>query len=246
MPELSEKVAIVTGAGKRLGAAIAIALGRAGAKVVVHYHRSAQGAEQTVAAIEEAGGTAVAVGGDLRREGDIKQLIAAASEHFGRLDLLISSAADFQKVPFAQLELDAWEQMLRLNVTAPFLCAREALPLLRHSKGQIIHVADIAGVQAWPGYAHYCTSKAALLMLTRCLAVELGKDEIRVNAVAPGAVLFPSDTSDDERRRIIARIPLAREGEAEDVARTVLFLATGPTFITGQVIAVDGGRSVAP
>ena len=246
MPELSEKVAIVTGAGKRLGAAIAIALGRAGARVVVHYHHSAQGAEQTVAAIEQAGGTAVAVGGDLRREGDIKQLIAAASERYGRLDLLISSAADFQKVSFAQLDLDAWEQMLRLNVTAPFLCAREALPLLQQSKGQIIHVADIAGVQAWPGYAHYCTSKAALLMLTRCLAVELGKDEIRVNAVAPGAVLFPSDTPDDERRRVIARIPLGRQGEAEDVARTVLFLATGPTFITGQVIAVDGGRSVAP
>ena len=136
--------------------------------------------------------------------------------------------------------------MLRLNLTAPFLCAREALPLLRQSEGQIIHIADIAGLQAWPGYAHYCTSKAGLIMLTKCLAVELANDDIRVNAVAPGAVLFPDDYPDEDQRRVVARIPLQRQGDPEDVARTVLFLATGPTFITGQIIAVDGGRSVAP
>lgn len=246
MPDLSGKVAIVTGAGKRVGAAIAVALGQAGASVVVHYHLSAQGAAETVAAIEKAGGKAAAVCGDLRLEADVRKVVATARERFGRLDLLVSSAADFEQVPFAEMGLDAWEQMLRLNLTAPFLCAREALPLLRQSEGQIIHVADIAGLQAWPGYAHYCTSKAGLIMLTKCLAVELAGDDIRVNAVAPGAVLFPDDYPDEDQRRVIARIPLARQGEADDVARTVLFLATGPTFITGQVIAIDGGRSVAP
>jgi NAD(P)-dependent dehydrogenase (short-subunit alcohol dehydrogenase family) len=246
MPLLAGKVALVTGAGRRVGAAIAKALGAEGASVVVHYHMSAPGAAETAAAIEKAGGKAIAVGGDLRIAADVRKVIATARERFGRLDLLVSSAAVFEQVPFEELDLDTWEQMLRLNVTAPFLCAREALPLLRQSEGQIIHIADIAGLQAWPGYSHYCVSKAALVMLTKCLAVELAPSDVRVNAVAPGAVLFPDDYPDEDQRRVVARIPLARGGEPEDVARTVVFLATGPTFITGQVIAVDGGRSVAP
>ena len=246
MPQLSGKVALVTGGGRRLGASIARSLGAEGASVVVHYHMSATEAAETVGTIEKAGGKACAVQGDLRREADVRKVIATAKERFGRLDLLVCSAADFEQVPFAELELDVWEQMMRLNLTAPFLCAREALPMLRDAEGQIIFVADIAGLQPWPGYAHYCVSKAGLLMLTKCLAVELAIDEIRVNAVAPGAVLFPDDYPDEDQRRVVARIPLKRAGEPEDVARTVTFLATGSTFITGQVIAVDGGRSVAP
>lgn len=246
MAELQGKVAIVTGGGRRLGAAIASALGAAGASVVVHYHKSADGAAATVAEIEKKGGKATAIRGDLRIENDVKKLISQTRDRFGRLDLLVSSAADFEQIPFEEIGLDAWEQMLRLNLTAPFLCAREALPLLRQSEGQIIHIADIAGLQAWSGYAHYCTSKAGLIMLTKCLAVELAKDDVRVNAIAPGAVLFPDDYPEEDQRRVVARIPLARQGEPEDVARTVLFLATGPTFITGQIIAVDGGRSIAP
>ena len=214
--------------------------------MVVHYHMSATEAAETVGTIEKAGGKACAVQGDLRREADVRKVIATAKERFGRLDLLVCSAADFEQVPFAELELDVWEQMMRLNLTAPFLCAREALPMLREAEGQIIFVADIAGLQPWPGYAHYCVSKAGLLMLTKCLAVELAIDEIRVNAVAPGAVLFPDDYPDEDQRRVVARIPLKRAGEPEDVARTVTFLATGSKFITGQVIAVDGGRTVAP
>ena len=246
MPQLSGKVALVTGGGRRLGASIARSLGAEGASVVVHYHMSATEAAETVGTIEKAGGKACAVQGDLRREADVRKVIATAKERFGRLDLLVCSAADFEQVPFAELELDVWEQMMRLNLTAPFLCAREALPMLREAEGQIIFVADIAGLQPWPGYAHYCVSKAGLLMLTKCLAVELAIDEIRVNAVAPGAVLFPDDYPDEDQRRVVARIPLKRAGEPEDVARTVTFLATGSKFITGQVIAVDGGRTVAP
>lgn len=246
MPKLDGKVALVTGAGRRLGACIARALAAEGASVIVHYHTSASDAAATVTAIEKVGGKAHAIAGDLRREADVQKVISAAKERYGRLDVLVCSAADFEQVPFEELTLDAWEQMMRLNLTAPFLCARAALPALRDAEGQIVFVADIAGIQPWPGYAHYCVSKAGLLMLTKCLAVELAVDEIRVNAVAPGAVLFPDDYPDEDQRRVVARIPLKRSGEPEDVARTVVFLATGSTFITGQVIAVDGGRSVAP
>lgn len=246
MAALEGKVVLVTGAGKRLGAAIARALGAEGASVVVHYHTSEEGALQTAREIETAGGKAVTVQADLRIEADVRRLFAATREHFGRLDILVSSAGIFEHVAFEDLELEAWEQMLRTNLTSAFLCAREALPLLRESEGQIIHIADIAGFQCWPGYAHYCVSKAGLLMLTRCLAVELAGDDVRVNAIAPGTVLFPEDYPEEDQRRVVARIPLARAGEPDDVARTVLFLATGPTFITGQVIAVDGGRSIAP
>jgi NAD(P)-dependent dehydrogenase (short-subunit alcohol dehydrogenase family) len=246
MPHLSGKVALVTGAGRRLGAVIARALGAEGASVVVHYHTSETGAQETVQAIEKSGGKAVALRADLKVEAEVRRLFAAIRERLGRLDVLVSSAGVFEQIPFAEMTVDAWEQMLRLNLTSAFLCAREALPLLRESEGQIIHIADIAGMQPWPGYAHYCVSKAGLVMLTRCLAVELAPDDIRVNAVAPGAVLFPDDYPDDDQMRVVARIPLARVGEPEDVARTVVFLVSGPTFITGQVIAVDGGRSIAP
>jgi NAD(P)-dependent dehydrogenase (short-subunit alcohol dehydrogenase family) len=246
MGALSGKVALVTGAGRRLGAVIARTLGAEGAALVVHYHTSEAGAQEAVRAIEQAGGQAIAVRADLKIEADVRRLFATARERFGRLDLVVSSAGVFEQVPFEELELDAWEQMLRTNLTSAFLCAREALPLLKESEGQIVHIADIAGLQAWPGYAHYCVSKAGLIMLTRCLAVELAPHDVRVNAVAPGAVLFPDDYPEEDARRVVARIPLSRSGEPEDVARTVLFLAAGPTFITGQVICVDGGRSIAP
>jgi pteridine reductase len=172
-------------------------------------------------------------------------MFATVKADAGRLDVLVSSAGVFEQLSFEAISLGAWDDMLRTNLTSAFLCAREAIPLLRESEGQIIHIADIAGMQAWPGYAHYCVSKAGLIMLTKCLAVELAESDIRVNAVAPGAVLFPEDYPEEDQRRVVARIPLARAGEPEDVAQTVVFLATGPTFITGQVIAVDGGRSVA-
>jgi pteridine reductase len=245
MGSLSGKVALVTGAGKRLGAAIARALGVEGASVVVHYHTSASGAQETQAAIERAGSKAVVVRADLTNEPDVRRLFATARAELGRLDLLVSSAGVFEHVSFEEVSLGAWEEMLRTNLTSAFLCAREALPLLRESEGQIVHIADIAGMQPWPGYTHYCVSKAGLIMLTKCLAVELAEHDIRVNAIAPGAVLFPDDYPEEDQRRVVARIPLARAGEPEDVARTVVFLAAGPTFITGQVIAVDGGRSIA-
>jgi glucose 1-dehydrogenase len=246
MGSLSGKVAVVTGAGIRLGAAIARALGAEGASVVVHYHTSEEGARETAQAIEKTGGKAVAVRGDLTREADVHHLFAETRARFGRLDLLVSSAAILEQVPFEEMTLDEWNHVLRTNLTSAFLCARAALPLLKESEGQIVHIADVAGTQAWPGYAHYCVSKAGVVMLTKCLAVELAQFDVRVNAVAPGTVLVPEDFPEEDEQRVVARIPLGRSGEPEDVARTVIFLAAGPTFITGQVIAVDGGRSVAP
>jgi NAD(P)-dependent dehydrogenase (short-subunit alcohol dehydrogenase family) len=231
--------ALVTGAAARVGRAIALELGRAGARVAVHYRSSRAQAEETARLL----GGAPLVQGDQTR--DAARIVAEAARALGGLDLLVCSAAQFEKEPAESLSRERFEAMLSANLTGPFLLMQAALPHLRAARGSIVNLVDLCGTaQVWEGYAHYAASKAGLAALTRLLALEWAP-EVRVNAVAPGSVLFPDGLSQEERDRLIRRIPLQHAGTPEDVARTVLFLASAP-FITGQVLAVDGGRSVNP
>ncbi|HEY5675646.1 MAG TPA: SDR family oxidoreductase, partial [Myxococcales bacterium] len=228
--------ALVTGAARRIGRAIALALGGAGYRVAVHYNRSRREAEETAALL----GGAPLVQGDQAR--DPERIVAEAAAALGGLDLLVCSAAQFEKVSSEELRRARFEAMLAANLTGPFYLMQAALPFLRTARGSIVNLVDVCGTaQVWKGYAHYAASKAGLAALTRLLALEWAP-EVRVNAVAPGAALL-DDPADPER--LVKRIPLQRIGTAEDVARAVLFLAREP-FITGQILTVDGGRSLKP
>lgn len=242
-PKLSGKAALVTGAGRRVGKAIALSLAGSGSDVVVHYNASRAGAEATVQEIRAAGRRAVAVQANLTIPDQVARLFGETQRALGGVDVLVNSAASFEKIPFDELDYRAWEDALRLNLTAPFLCCRHAVSSMRRrGGGDIINICDIGGMVAWRGFAHYNVSKAGLIMLTRALAVELAP-EIRVNAVAPGTVLFPENYDPKARERIESRIPMGAAGTPEDVADAVLYFLTGSRYITGQVLAVDGGRS---
>jgi len=230
------KRALVTGAAKKIGRAVALALGRGGADVAVHYRRSRAEAEATAAELSGLGVRAALVQGDQAR--DPERIVSEAAHALGGLDLLVVSAAEFERTPSDSLSRAQFEAMLAANLTGPFFLMQAALPSLRASRGAIVTLLDLCGTsQVWKGYAHYAASKAGLAALTRLLALEWAP-EVRVNGVAPGTV----NPADPER---LKRIPLERIGTPEEVAQAVLFLASQP-FITGQILPVDGGRSVSP
>lgn len=226
------KVALVTGAGVRVGEAVARALSRRGYAVAAHYrsHRPR--------------GFAAALPADSATPDGPARLAAAFRGSFGRLDLLVNSAAWFEELPLAQTDAAAWDALLDLNARGPLLLIRALVPLLARSGGLVVNIADVGGgMVAWKRYAAYCASKAALVRATECLALELAP-RIRVNAIAPGTVLWPDQYQAARRRELTARIPLGRSGTPGDVASAVLFLADAP-FVTGAVLPVDGGRHLA-
>ncbi|HVN07972.1 MAG TPA: SDR family NAD(P)-dependent oxidoreductase [Patescibacteria group bacterium] len=239
-PTLNGQVALVTGAGKRIGRSIALALARQGADVAVNYSRSAAAAEQTAAEITAIGRRSLALRADVTRRAEVKRLFAEVESRFGRLDILVNNAGAFFHVPFEQLTDEQWDGILATNLKSQFLCAQAAVPLMqRQGRGRIINLSSLGGLLAWPGYTHYCVSKAGSIMLTRCLARALAP-EIMVNSVAPGTIQFEGEPPDED---YIRRVPLHRTGTGDDIAQAVLYLATAE-FVTGQVIVVDGGRSL--
>jgi pteridine reductase len=233
----------VTGAGTRVGATIARALGAQGMRVAVHYHRSAAGAEAACAAIEAAGGRAAPFGADLSDRGAARDLVARAVAWLGGLDLLVPSAASFERVLFDEVDDAAWDRTMRLNLDAPFVIAHAARTPLREARGAIVFVTCTSASTPYRHYLPYVVAKGALQKLVRALALELAPD-VRVNAVAPGTVLPPPGMDERQIARLARRVPLARVGSAQDVADAVVYLASSP-FVTGQEIAVDGGRTVA-
>lgn len=235
--------ALVTGAGRRVGAAIARRLGAAGMRVAVHYHGSADGAEATCAAIRDAGGEAFPLRADLSDRAQARRLVDEAVERLGELTLLCPSAANFEPVAFDAIDDGAWDRALRLNLDAPLFLAHRAAPALRASGGSVVLVTCTSATVPYRGYLPYVVSKGAVQKLMRVLALELAP-KVRVNAVAPGTVLPPPDMEEAAVDRLRRRIPLSRIGTARDVADAVLYLATAP-FVTGQEIVVDGGRTVA-
>ena len=240
---LSGKSALVTGGARRIGRGIALALARAGADVAITYRNSQAEARQTVEEIKSLGCRALAVKCDVRSEASVRAAIAATVKEFGRLDVVVNNAAAFEAVPLERISLDAWDAVFKTNVRGPFLVAREALIHLRAVEGRIVNIGSLGGIHAWAGHAHYCASKAALHMLTLTMAKAFAP-EVSVNCVAPGWI-EAEDVAGDESARFAARTPLRRNGRVEDVAEAVLFFATGPRFVTGQILAVDGGLGLA-
>jgi pteridine reductase len=240
---LSGKTALVTGAGVRVGKAIALALGRAGADVSAHFHASHEGAEGTAAEIRGMGRRAAVVAGDLGRPEDCGRVVRESRAALGELDFIVHSAANFLRAPLAETDEDLWDSAMNVNARAGFLLVREAAETLRRRKGRVVLISDFLAESPARNYVAHSVSKAALEGLVRALAVELGPD-VSVNGVAPGTVLPPVGTTSDEIDRLARRVPAKRVGSPEDVAAAVVFLCGGPAFITGQILRVDGGRSI--
>jgi len=238
---LNGRVALVTGSAKRLGRAIALRLAEEGASLVIHYRTSGAEAQSAVAEVEKLGRQAIAIGADLNRISEIRKLFDEAGHHFGRLDILVNSAANFLPASVISTTEEIWDASLDSNVKAPFFCAQAAAPLLRRAKGVVINFADAGGLLGWPGYIPHSVSKAGVVMLTKVLAKALAP-EVRVNAIAPGTITMPGDPPELEAD-FIKLAPLRRTGTPRDITDTVLFLAQSK-FITGQVLVVDGGRTL--
>ena len=241
---MAEPVALVTGAGRRVGARIARELHAAGMSIAVHCHRSREDAERLREAFEAARpGSAAVVAADLLESGAAEAVVAAAEERWGRLDVLVNNASSFYPTPVGEVTEAEWRDLVGSNLAAPFFLAQAAAPLLRAARGCIVNIADVYGHRPLAGHPVYSAAKAGLVMLTRALAIELGP-EVRVNSISPGAVLWP-ENEDPERRRIIDAIALKRSGDPGDIARAALFLVRDAPYVTGQDLAVDGGRLIA-
>lgn len=238
---LNGKAALVTGGAHRLGRAFALGLARAGADVLIDYHTSAADAERTVAEIRATGRRAEAVRADVSKEADVQSLVAACADAFGRLDVLVNSASLFHSAPVEQTTTADWNRSLAVNLTGPFLLARESAPLLRaDGGGLIVNIADLSAFQPWPSYVAHAVSKAGLVHLTRVLARALAPD-VRVNCIAPGTVLPPEGYTEAESDPKGARRVLKREGSPDDAVRALLYFVESD-FVTGEVAVVDGGR----
>lgn len=240
--KLAGRVALVTGAGRRLGRAIALDLGAAGARVAVHYNASAGGAEETAAAIVAAGGEARTIAGDLSLPGAAEALAAGVASMFGGLDCLVNSAAIMQRTPLGRVTVEEWDAMFAINLRAPFFLAQAAAPHLERAGGAIVNIADLAAFETWPAYIPHAITKAGVVQMTRGLARVLAP-RVRVNAVAPGAVLLPDDWTGDDASRLASTTPLGRIGTPGDVVSAVRYLLEAD-FVTGETIIVDGGRHV--
>jgi pteridine reductase len=238
---LLNHVALVTGAGKRLGRAVALGVAAQGADVVVHYRSSEPEARGVVAEIEKLGRRSIALPADLSSVSEIQKLFQGVEAHFGQLNILVNSAANFLHTEFALTTEKLWNASLDSNLRAPFFCSQAAAPLLKKTNGAIINFADIGGILGWPGFIPHSISKAGIIMLTRCLAKELAP-EIRVNALAPGTITMPGDPPEWEAD-FVRLAPLHRSGRPDDIVSAVLYLA-GAKFVTGTVLVVDGGRTL--
>jgi pteridine reductase len=243
---LAGKIALVTGAARRIGREIALGLARRGAHVVVHYNSSVAEARSAVAQIKRLGVDAVAVRANQASSRQVCAAVARALKHFGRIDVLVNSAAVYEKTPWNTLSERDWDYHIDANLKGPFLFALE---VGRHMKrrggpGKIINFADWAGIRPYANYLPYCVSKAGVICLTKSLANALGP-AVQVNAVAPGPVLLPEDCTEADKRAIITATVVKRLGSPQDVVNAVIFLIEGSDFITGHTLVVDGGRLIA-
>ena len=235
---LAGKRALVTGGAKRIGRTIALELAEAGADVAITFLGSEDDALATVAAVETAGVRGLALRCDVRDEASVNAAVAAAVEGFGGLDLLVNNAGAFETRVLEQISAEQWDAMFATNTRGPFLMAKAAHAHLKAAHGRIVNIGSLGGIHPWPTHAHYCTSKAALHMLSETMA-KAWAPEISVNCVAPGMIVMGEVNPAYEEFAV--KTPMRRNGRAEDVAAAVLFFATGPHFITGQLLAVDGG-----
>ena len=241
---LAGKTALITGAAHRIGAQIARTLHGAGMDLVLHYWRSEEMAQLLKHALEqERPNSVMLLRADLRETDQFPALIKKAHKVWGRLDLLVNNASSFYPTPIDSAGETEWNDLMGTNLKAPFFLAKAAAPLLKESEGAIINLVDIHAERPLKGHPIYSMAKAGNAMMVKALARELGP-EVRVNGISPGAILWPEQgMSDQAKHEVLARTALKRSGSPEDIARTVLFLARDADYITGQIIAVDGGRS---
>ena len=245
---LSGKTAVVTGGARRLGRASALALAEAGADVAVTFRNSAREARETVVDLSATGVRAFALRCDVTDEGSVREMMKEVGRELGRIDILVNNAGNYETAEFEKLTTRQWDAIFASNARGPFLVSREALKWMRRSRGKgsppveakIINMGSLGGLRPWATHAHYCSSKAALHMLTKVMAKALAP-EIAVNAVAPGMIDLGEKSAASFMRRMAKQTPMARNGRADDIASAVLFFATAPQFITGQILTVDGG-----
>lgn len=245
MNELAGKSVFITGGARRLGRAIALAIAHAGARVAFTYLTSAEQARQTLGEIELSGVKGLALLCDTRQEDSVIRAVNAALKTFGGLDLLVNNAGIYETARFEEISVEQWDKVFAINVRGPFVVSKHALPALRRSGGRIINLGSLGGEKPWVTHAHYCSSKAALHMLTRVMAKALAP-EIAVNCVAPGMIDIVADPGPGGRNaeffdRMAAKTPIGRNGSVEDVVNAVLYFATAAKFVTGQILTVDGG-----
>jgi pteridine reductase len=240
--KLHGRLALVTGAGKRLGRAIALRLAQEGADVAVHYGTSVEGANEVVAQIRGLGRHAEAFPAEMMDVEAVRKLVASVVTHFGRLDILVNSASNFLQTKFSETTEAIWDHSLHANLKGPFFCSQAAAPhLAKSGHGVILNMADIAGMFGWRDFLPYSISKAGVILMTRALAKELAP-AVRVNAIAPGTITMPGDAPELEQE-FVQKAPLRRSGRPEDVTDAVIYLATAE-FVTGQVLVLDGGKTL--
>jgi NAD(P)-dependent dehydrogenase (short-subunit alcohol dehydrogenase family) len=245
---LSGKTALLTGAARRLGRASAMALAQAGADVAITYRDSAREAGETVVDLSACGVRAFALHCDVTDEASVCAMMKEAGRELGRIDILVNNAANYETVEFEKLTVRQWDAIFASNTRGPFLVSREALKWMRRKRGKgsgpiqakIINMGSLGGLRPWATHAHYCSSKAALHMLTKVMAKALAP-EIAVNAVAPGMIDMGERSAAAFMRKMAKQTPMLRNGQADEIGAAVLFFATAPQFITGQILAVDGG-----
>ncbi len=240
--DLTGRVALVTGAGRRVGRAIALGVGGRGARVAVHHHDSRAGADAVVAALRAAGAQADAIAGDLADPAVPPRIVDQVVSRFGGLDILINSAAIMLRTPFGSVTAAEWDRIFALNLRAPFLLTQAAAPALTARHGAVVNMADLAAFESWTEYVPHGISKAGVVQMTRALAHALAP-AVRVNAIAPGAILLPEDWSQAAGERLAATTPLRRLGSPEDVVGAVLYLLDAD-YVTGETLIVDGGRHI--
>jgi len=241
--EIEGSVVLITGAAQRVGRAVALDLAARGAHIAFSYYAEHEPWRDTAAAIECAGARSLAMAADVTKASDRRALVQATLQRFGHIDVLINNASIWLKQPALEIDEAAWDAEMNLNAKAPFMMAQAVAPhMIQRGQGLIINITDLSAFQTWPGYAHHSASKAALVALTRVLALEWAP-HVRVNAIAPGTVLLPDDADEAKRQWAIEKSALKRIGSPDDVARTIRYLIE-EDFATGAVYFVDGGRSL--
>ncbi len=237
---LSGKVVLVTGAAKRLGRAIALAAAEGGANVAITYHESASEARVVVGELAGLGAEALAVRCDVTDEQNVREMVKEVAATMGGIDVLVNNAANYETAEFGRLTVEQWDTIFASNARGPFVVSREAVPYLRKRKGRIVNMGSLGGLRPWAAHAHYCSSKSAVHMLTKVMAKALAP-EIAVNAVAPGMIDLGEARAAAFMKKMAKQTPMRRNGRPEEIAAAVMFFARAPHFITGQVLAVDGG-----
>lgn len=243
MEDLRGKSVLITGAARRIGLVMAQAFADAGADVAITYKTSQEQAQHALADLKSRTQRAMALPCDVRDPQCVTDTVNKVVAEFGGLDVLVNNAAVYETAAFDQITVEQWDRMFNTNTRGPFLVTQAAIPALTRSNGRVINIGSLGGLRPWATHAHYCTSKAALMMLTETMAKAVAP-EIAVNCVAPGMINPDNNPLDDFGKRIAERTPMKRAGTSAEVTEVVLFLATASHFLTGQVIAVDGGLSL--